>query len=198
MRQNRIAQLGIRQLSNHCNLNRGHNFPSIHSEGGKTQDSIAIDLNQRFQESSCLRKRVRSEHCFHGDLEHTVRDAPILSLFLAETYACQLWVGEHTEWHLPAGRNVVPAGDVVADHPEIVKTDVSEHRSARYIADSPNSRRGCLKPLIDLHVSVPCQLDAGHLQADILGVWSATRRDKQMGTFYCFLPAAVSEHNLYV
>src|SRR5580700_10034282 len=100
MRQDRVTEPGIRQFRNHCYLNRGHNFPSIHSEGGKTQDSIIINLHQGFQEASRLRKRVRAKHCFHGDLEHTVRDAPILSLSLAETYAGQLWVGEHTEWHL--------------------------------------------------------------------------------------------------
>src|SRR6266436_8374768 len=91
MRKNRIAQLGIRQLCNHCNLDGGHNFPCVNAEGGKPEDPISRGLNQRFQESSCLRKRVRAEHLFHGNLEQSVCDAPILSLFLAEAYARKLW-----------------------------------------------------------------------------------------------------------
>jgi hypothetical protein len=69
MRKNHIAQLGIRQFRNHCNLNRGHNFSSIHPEGGKPKDAIAIGLHQRLQESSRLRKRGRSEHSFHGNVQ---------------------------------------------------------------------------------------------------------------------------------
>src|SRR5580704_7505750 len=107
MRENRIAELGKRQLRNHCNLNRGHNFPSIHSEGGEPQNLITIDVHQGFQEASRLRERVRSEHCFHGDFEQPVRDAPILSLSLAETYARKLRVREQAEWHLPARRSVI-------------------------------------------------------------------------------------------
>jgi hypothetical protein len=75
MRQNRVAQLRIGQPCNHCDLNRGHNYPSIHSESGEPKDPIAIDLNQRFQEAPPFRKSMRSQHSFHGDLEQTVWDA---------------------------------------------------------------------------------------------------------------------------
>src|SRR5258708_1050495 len=174
MRKNRIAQLGIRQLCNHCNLDGGHNFPCVNAAGGKPEDPISRGRNQRFQESSCLRKRVRAEHLFHGNLEQSVCDAPILSLFLAEAYARKLWVCEQAEWHLPARCNVIATVEVVADNPKIVKTDVSELRPTGYVAYSPDSRRSRLKPLIDFHVSVRCQLDSGEVQANTLRVWSAT------------------------
>src|SRR5215467_16229830 len=176
MREDGVAQFCIRQLRDHGDLDSRHELPCVRAERGEAQDAIAAGFHQRFQESACFGERARPQHFLQGDLEQAVRNAPSLSLLLAEADTGKLGVDEYTEWNLPAACHMVPAVDIVANDLEIVEADVSELRPACYVADGPDSSGGRLKPLIDLHVSIACELDAGQLQSYAVCVRRAPRR----------------------
>ena len=49
-----VAQRGIRQARQHCNLHGGQDFPRVYAEPGESEDAVGVNLNQCFQESACF------------------------------------------------------------------------------------------------------------------------------------------------
>src|SRR5207249_4574259 len=119
------------------------------------------------------------------------------SLLLAQSDAGEFRISEKAERDLPAGRNMTTTSEVVTNHAEIVNADVGKLRAACYLADCPNAGCRRLKPLIDLHVSALCQLDAGKLQGQPLCVRSAACRNQDMTALQRFLHAILLQNDFY-
>lgn len=76
------------------------------------------------------------------------------------------------------------AGEVVADHTKVVKSNVRELRTAGTVSHRPDIGGRRLELFVNLHETSVISLDTGQLQADAVCVWRATARDQQMSTLY--------------
>ena len=80
-----------------------------------------------------------TQHRCHRDFEEAVGDALCLCFCLSQADVSEFGIGEEAERNLPARRDPMAAKQIVSHHTEIVEGDVREVRTARAIADRPNS-----------------------------------------------------------
>lgn len=74
--------------------------------------------------------------------------------------------------------------------PEVVEGGVGELRAAGALAEGPHAGRAGLEPLVDRDEAARVALDAGHVEADAVGVGRAPRRHQQLARFDRALAAA--------
>src|SRR5262249_28131066 len=79
-----------------------------------------------------------------------------------------------------AGRHAVEAGEVVANHADIVVTDVREVGAAGAVAHRPHAGGRGPQPLVNLDEAAVVPLDPGGLQADVVGVRGPAGRDQEV------------------
>src|SRR5262249_13725230 len=101
-------------------------------------------------------------------------------LRLAQADARQFGVGEQAEGHETARRHTVDAGEVVADHADIVVGDMCEMGAAGAIAHCPHAGGRGPQPAIDLDEAPVVPFDPGGLQADAVGVRGPAGRNQEV------------------
>jgi hypothetical protein len=62
MGEDGVTMRRVRQPREHGNLSRRDDFSWLHTEGGKTEDAVAISFNEGFKESSSLGERVYAQY----------------------------------------------------------------------------------------------------------------------------------------
>src|SRR5579864_2335889 len=94
-------------------------------------------------------------------------------LRLAQADPSQLGVSEQAEGHQTAGRHAVDAGEVIANHADVIVTDVGEEWAAGAVAHRPHAGGRGPEPLINLDEAALVTLDPSGLQANAVGVWGS-------------------------
>ena len=96
----------------------------------------------------------------------------------------QFGVREQARGHQATGRRAVDAGEVVADHADVVVGDVCELGAAGAIAHCPHAGGRRPQPVIDLDEAPVVSFDPGGLQADAVGVRGPATRNQQVRSLY--------------
>ena len=117
-----------------------------------------------------------------GMLCESVRDSATLRLRLVQTDASQLRISEETEGLQAARGNAADAGEVVADHAEVVVGDVRKMRAAGAVAHSPYARRRGPESLVDLDEAPFIQFHTGGVQAYTFSIRDPAAGDKEVRT----------------
>ena len=140
MRENRVAQDGVRQSAQHCRLNGRHHLARFGTEDGESKDAVAFAAHEHLHKSTGFTKSDRSQHPGHGYLRQPVCDAPFLRFRFVQADSRQIGISEHAEGYESVARCAAAAVQVITDHAEIVKRDVCELRAACAIAHRPDAR----------------------------------------------------------
>src|SRR5207247_7670357 len=125
------------------------------------------DLHEAFGLPRPPRAPVRRE----GESSDDVVELALLALVLGETDARDLGVAvRHAGDVVVFDRVRLAPRDLLGHDYALAEPFVRQHRRARHVADRVASRRGRLEARIDLDEAAIVELDAGFLEADVLGI----------------------------
>ena len=103
-----------------------------------------------------------------------------LRVALTQSHVRELRVGEHAVGHEPIAGAARSSGQVFANDMEVVAGHMRELWAAGAISHRPDVGRSGLQSVVDANISARIQRNAGLLQSDVRGVWSAARRDQNV------------------
>src|SRR5438105_13525310 len=115
MSKNGVTQCGIRESSQHRDLDCRHGVSCSNSKGRKAEDAVAFGIDEGFHEAARLGKCLSPEDCNHRSFCQSVGDAVLFRFLLAQTDAGKLRVREHAKGHLPGGVRVRLPKSIVND-----------------------------------------------------------------------------------
>ena len=72
VRENSVAQRGIRQPAHHRGLHDRHDFARVGSHRCEAKDFIAIAADGCLHEAARFRQRPGAKHGLHGQLRHAI------------------------------------------------------------------------------------------------------------------------------
>lgn len=82
MRDDRITESGIRQIGQHCRLNRGHHLAGFGPDHREAEDPV-VPADKDFHESQFLIRRMGSQHGLRRQLGDASRNPLTLRIMLA-------------------------------------------------------------------------------------------------------------------
>jgi len=143
-----------RQPGNDRDLNRAHDFAGPHSKDIKTQDAIALGINQRFHKTARLGKGACSQDRRHRNLRQPIGDTLSFRLRFAQADSGEFRIGKKTKGHLPSRGDARLAHEVIPDDPKIVERDIGEMRAARAITHGKHIWRGRFESFINFNLAM--------------------------------------------
>src|SRR4051794_11192561 len=120
MGQGRVAQGRVGETRRDRDLDGRYDGAGLGGERGKAEDAIALGGDQRLVETARLGQGPGAKDGGRRDLRETVGDPATLRLRLAQADAGHFGVGEQAGGYQASGRRPVDAGEVVADHADVV------------------------------------------------------------------------------
>src|SRR5262249_27838173 len=166
----RVAGGRVGETRRDRDLDGRHDGVGLGGERGEAEDAIALGGDQRLVEAARLGEGPGAENGGHRDLRETVGDPAVLRLRFVQPHPGQLVVGEQAGGYQTSGRRPVDAGEIVADHADVVVGHVGELGATRAIAHRPYPGGRRPAPLVDLDEATAVTLDTCRLQVDAVGV----------------------------
>ena len=88
VRENSIAQRGVRQLAHHRRLHDRHDSARMRTHRCEAKDFIAIVAAERFHQAARFGERPGAKHGLHGQLRHAVLAARRHRFVFVESRSC--------------------------------------------------------------------------------------------------------------
>src|SRR5262245_24736452 len=180
MRENGVAQLGIRQVCSHRGLHHGHDFTVHGTDHGETENPFVTPGDKSLHEPLRFVGRLRPQHSARRQSRHPHGDALAPRVAFGQSDAGEWRLREHAVRNQPIPRAALRPGQIVPDDPQVVARYVRELGTPSAFPDRPDPGGTRLEPLVDTNVAPTIQLDAGHLEPDPGGVRSAPRCDQDV------------------
>src|SRR5439155_9363428 len=124
VREDGVAQTGIRQASQHRRLHRGHDLTRFGAKHREAENAVAVRVDERLHEAAALSDRPRPQHRTHWQLRNAHPDAAAVRLRFAQADSREWRVGEHAERDEPVAGGAMCSCQVVADDAEIIERHV--------------------------------------------------------------------------
>src|ERR1041384_6572058 len=95
-----FAQCGVRKVRKHGDLHRCNNLSRIHRDGSAAKNTVALSIDQGFEEAFCLGKSSRSQDRSRRDFRNAIWNLSCPGFCFTEADACKFRVCEDAEGHL--------------------------------------------------------------------------------------------------
>src|ERR1700730_16970684 len=180
MRQDRVAQNRVGQVTEHRSLHRYHQLARFECESGEAQNLVAVFGYEYLHEAARLGDRFGAQHFGHRQLRHPIYDAVATGFDFILSDTRQFRIGEHAEGDQAIALGAIAAAQVRVHDAVIIETDVCELWTARAIAHRPDVFRGGFQPVVGLDVTALVELNAGFIETDSIAVCLAAGRDEKI------------------
>lgn len=96
-----------------------------------------------------------------------------------------LRIGEETRGDNTVARRAISTREFVSNGSEIVQRDVGKLRTARALADGPDTSRGRLQAIVHLYITSLIQINASYFQPNSCGVGCAPGSNRDIAARNC-------------
>ena len=139
MRQDGIAEESIRQVSNHCDLNRSHNLARTDAKGYEAENLVRLRVDEGFHKTPCFRQSVGAQHHSHGQFAKAIGNSLSFCLGFIKADLGELRIDEKAERNLPSRGDTIASCEVVSENAEIIEGHVRESRAPGTFPYRPNA-----------------------------------------------------------
>jgi Tfp pilus assembly protein PilE len=126
VRKHGVSQNCVRLACQHRELNRTHEFACLRPKSRESENAVTVCVDERLHEPSCLTRCLGAQYGTHFQPRDADLDALAVRFTFGPADPGQLGIGEHAVGNQPVACRAVPAGEIVADDPEVVEGRVRE------------------------------------------------------------------------
>src|SRR5262245_13854848 len=149
MRENGVAQLGIRQVCSHRGLHHDHDFTGFGTDHGETENPVVTPSDKSLHEPLRFVGRLRPQDSARRQSRHPHGDALAPRVAFGQSDAGEWRLREHAVRNQPIPRAALRPGQIVPDDPKVVARYVRELGTPSAFPDRPDPGGTRLEPLVE-------------------------------------------------